>query len=152
DKMRNTTGILERKPIRDLRDALAAARGPDGRMLGKRILHVGDGSTAVRTDAREIEKFDWRPLTLSGSILVDTFADWQRAVGSARDSADILFVSNYHNVFRDESRRVLVPPEEVMFWTESHSRIPVVGIGGYFVEDGGMLAIGASGFEQGQTA
>ena len=151
DKARNTTGILERKPLRDLRDALTAVRSGSGR-LGPRVLHVGDRSGSVLTDTVEIEKADWKPFRLLGSRLVDTFEEWQRVVDDAGTQADVLLVSNYHNVYRDASRISLVPPQEIVRWTETHSKIPVVGIGGFFVEEGGMLAIGASGFEQGDVA
>ena len=151
DKMANTTGILERKPVADLRDALAAARKA-GHQLGTRLWHLGDGSATVETDARQIEALDWAPFDLKGSTMVDTFDDWKAVVGLAQEKADILFVSNYHSVFKDVSKTEIVPPEEVMSWTEKNSKIPVVGIGGFFVEQGGMLAIAASGFEQGETA
>ena len=37
-------------------------------------------------------------------------------------------------------------------WTEANSSIPLIGTASFFVEDGGMFAIGPSGFEQGEVA
>ncbi len=39
-----------------------------------------------------------------------------------------------------------------MAWTEKASRIPVIGINSFNVEDGGMISIGVSPFEQGEVA
>ena len=103
------------------------------------------------TDTVEIEKADWGPFKLVGSRLVDSFEEWQRIVEGADAQSDVLLVSNYHNLYRDSSRLSLVPAQEVVRWTEDHSKIAVVGIGGFFVEEGGMFAIGASGFEQGDA-
>ena len=151
-KARNATGILERKPFADLRDALAAMRLAHGGPIGTRVLHLGDRSTSVLVDTVELESLEWAPLKLVGTRLADTEEEWRRVVEAAASEADVLLVSNYHNLYRDASRTTLVPPEQIVRWTETHSRIPIVGIGGFFVEDGGMFAVGASGFEQGNAA
>jgi ABC-type uncharacterized transport system substrate-binding protein len=134
--------------MNDLRDTLVAALIA-GKPFGHRILHMGDRSSSVLTDTVEIEKTEWAPFKLIGSRLTDNWDEWQRAVDAAQ--ADVLVVSNYRNVYKDPSRTEFVPPEEVVRWTEAHAKVPVVGINGAFVEDGGMLAVGASGFEQGDT-
>src|SRR5262249_2168450 len=53
---------------------------------------------------------------------------------------------------RSSNDRSLVPAREVMDWTAAHAPLPVVGVNSFFVEDGGMLAIATSPFEQGETA
>ena len=39
-----------------------------------------------------------------------------------------------------------------MAWTEINSPVPIIGGNGFYVEDGGMFAVGPSGFEQGTEA
>ena len=45
-----------------------------------------------------------------------------------------------------------VPPGEVMRWTEKNSPVPVIGIDIFNTEDGAMMSVGVSPFEQGNTA
>jgi len=65
--------------------------------------------------------------------------------------ADVLLISNYRAVYRKAGDTAVVPPREIMRWTEQNSAIPAVGMAGFFTDDGGMFAVGASGFEQGET-
>jgi ABC-type uncharacterized transport system substrate-binding protein len=148
---KNVTGIFERKPLHSLRDTLAELRDRNGNPVGRRIVHIGDRSGSVMEDSREIESMDWSPFRLAGSKHATTFDEWKRAVADASIAGDLILVSNYQTIRRKAGEEALVPPVEIMEWTESNSRIPVVGMGGFLVEDGGMLAIGASGFEQGEV-
>ena len=68
------------------------------------------------------------------------------------DTADLILVSNYHNVHETAGKQKLIAPHDVIMWTESNSRVPVVGMGAFLVEERGMFAVGASGFEQGEVA
>lgn len=148
----NTTGIFERKPMQDLRRALIDMRGPDGAAMGHRILQIGDQSESVAIDVREIEGFDWAPFNITESKLVSTFDDWKHAVLAAKSKADLILVSNYRNIYETAGKQKLVAPSTVMHWTEANAPVPVVGMGGFMVEEGGMFAVGASGFEQGEVA
>ena len=150
-KAANVTGIYERKPIIDLSRALAEMRGRDGEKLGTRIAHIGDLSDSVVQDKKEIDAFNWAPFKLVSSTLVTDFDEWRRAVKEAGAKADIIVLSNYQAVFRAGKDQDLFPPAELMKWTEENSPVPVVGLGGFMVEEGGMFAVGASGFEQGDT-
>ena len=147
----NAAGILERRSMLDLRDAILAMRR-SAAPLGARVMHLGDQSESVGLDSVEIEGFDWRPLKLVRSTRVATLAEWQGEVARAAGVADLILVSNYRNLRRKEGEPALVPPDEVVRWTEQHSPLPLVGVGGFFVEEGGMFAIGASGFEQGDVS
>lgn len=147
----NVTGIFERKPLHSLRDTLAELRDRDGNTIGRRIVHLGDRSGSVMEDSKEIEAADWSPFRLVGSIHAGTFDEWKRAVARASAEGDLILVSNYQSVLRAEGGKESVPPAEIVAWTEENSRVPVIGLGGFLVEDGGMLAIGASGFEQGDV-
>lgn len=151
DHAANVTGIYERKPLRNLRDALVVMRYKDGKPLGRRIAHIGDKSDSVIEDSKQIESMDWFPFRLVSSKRVVTFDEWKQAVKYASANADVIVVSNYHDISRSRDGKVPVPPGEIMAWTEANSKVPVVGMGGFMVDDGGMFAIGASGFEQGDT-
>lgn len=148
---KNVTGIFERKPLASLRSMLSEMRDREGNPLGKRIVHIGDRSSSVMEDSKEIEATDWSPFRLAASKHASTFDEWKRAVAAASAEGDLILISNYQNVLRQDAQEGFVPPAELIEWTESNSRIPVIGMGGFLVEDGGMLAIGASGFEQGDV-
>jgi hypothetical protein len=147
----NVTGIFERKPLHSLRDTLAELRDRNSAPIGRRIVHIGDRSGSVMEDSKEIEATDWTPFRLTASHHASTFDEWKRAVVHASAEGDLILVSNYQAILRADGGKEPVPPAEIVAWTEAHSRVPVVGLGGFLVEDGGMLAIGASGFEQGDV-
>jgi len=151
DKVSNATGIYERKPFDDLRRALLEMRTKEDAEMGRRILQLGDESDSVRTDVKEIAAFDWAPFEVTDSTLVSTFDRWKKAVMESKDKADIILISNYRNIYEDAGKQKLVSPTEIMKWTEANSPLPVVGMGGFMVEEGGMFAVGASGFEQGEV-
>lgn len=151
DKASNVTGIYERKPLNSLRGALAELRYTDGRRLGKRIYIIGDQSDSVIEDSKEIESVDWSPFKLVDLKMTSTYDEWKSAVGEASAKADVIVLANFQNVLRTRGEKTFVPPAEIVQWAEANSLIPVVGMGGYMVEAGGMLAIGASGFEQGDV-
>lgn len=123
----------------------------EGKPLGRRIAHIGDESSSVIEDSKIIETMDWSPFKLVSSRHVATFDEWKKAVMDASRGADVIVISNYHKILRKKGDKLPVPHSEVMKWTEEHSKVPVVGMGGFMVEDGGMFAVGASGFEQGET-
>ena len=151
-KVDNATGIFERKPLQDLRRALLEMRGPEDAQLGHRIMQLGDRSDSVQTDIKDIEAFDWAPFKVAASTQVSNFDDWKKAVLASKQNADLILISNYRNLFETAANGKLIAPAEVMKWTEANSPIPVVGMGGFMVEEGGMFAVGASGFEQGRIA
>lgn len=152
DKASNATGIVERKQLAALRDAIvdAGIRRPDGRP--PRLLVVGDTSESVKSDMTHIEHFDWKPLSVAGIRLAGTFEEWQAIIHSAGAEADVIITTNYRKLTRAKNSRELVPAAEVVGWSEANSPIPLIGTNGFYVEDGGMMAIGTSGYEQGEVA
>jgi hypothetical protein len=151
-KARNVTGILERKSLAELRQAMLAMRtSDDGKPLGRRIAHIGDRSASVRDDEKQLSAFNWSPISLMSSKLAGNFDEWKAAVEEAGAKADLIMISNYRALFRHGQSGPAVPPEEVMKWTIANSKVPMIGMAGFFVEDGGMFAVGVSGFEQGDV-
>ena len=148
----NVTGIFERKDLNALKEALQVFRWQRQGRGPLRLVHIGDNSSSVGYDDHHLHQFEWAPLILLPSQLVGTFDDWKKAVLAAQDRTDFIITTNYRKILRSTSDRSLVPPTEIVAWTLANSRVPVVGTNGFFVEDGGEVAIGTSPFEQGDVA
>jgi hypothetical protein len=148
----NVTGIFERKDFPALKEALLALRWQRTATGPLRVVHIGDTSNSVGHDDHHLREFDWTPIINLPSRKVDTFDDWKKAVLDAQGKTDFIITTNYRKISRSAADKTLVPPEDVVAWTVANSRVPLVGTNGFFVEDGGELAIGTSPFEQGEVA
>lgn len=148
----NVTGILERIPLDAMREALRSAAGLQALGRPIRVAYIGDRSETVDGDARQVRRYDWRPLQLGSVLQVDTWPEWQAGVLALAATHDVLLVSGYRRLRRSAADPSLVPAREVVAWTEAHSVRPVISFNGFYTEDGGMLAIGTSPYEQGEVA
>jgi hypothetical protein len=148
----NVTGILERIPLEAMREALLSAAGLAAPGRPPRVAYLGDRSETVDGDVAQVLRHDWGPVQLGRVQQVDTWPAWQAAVGALSAGHDVLLVSGYRGLRRSSTDPRLVPAPEVVAWTEQHSRVPVISFNGFFTEDGGMLAIGTSPYEQGEQA
>lgn len=154
DRATNVTGILERWPLDTIRqgiDQIFVAPRPAGADK-LRVRHIGDSSETVDFLAGQIASFDWGPHLAVTTVQPSTFAEWQQAIAAANDEADLVLFSLYHTLIGDGPQREVVPPREVMQWTQSNLRKPNVAGWGFSVEEGGMMAIGVSALEQGEEA
>jgi hypothetical protein len=152
DKANNVTGILERKPYGALKQTLLSISAARKRSQPIHILFLGDSSGSVRDDERYFSKFDWAPIQIEKPRLVKTFGEWKAAVDAApAEGVQFIITSNYRKLLRAEGRKELVPPHEVVSWTETNSKVPVIGTNVFYTEDGGMLSVGTSPFEQGEV-
>jgi hypothetical protein len=155
DKAVNATGILERKQwqaVKNLIEQSVRPRVPADRAV--RIAYVGDTSGSVKEDTAFLEAYDWSPYQLWRSRLVKTYDEWKDEVRLANEQADVLITTNYRRIQEtaDDPKR-LVDPAELVKWTEDATpKIPVIGTNGFYVEDGGMIALATSPFEQGEVA
>ena len=152
DHASNVTGILEREPLDALKETLLIAAQRNGIKLPLRIQIIGDRSEPVMVTEKFSRNYNWAPLLLQDSKLVNTYDEWQQAVLESAGKTDFLITSNYRTIARSKSDPTLVPASELVDWTESHSKAPVIGTNEFFAEDGGMLAIGISPYEQGEVA
>ncbi len=148
ENARNVTGILERIPLAALKECLQVS-SPQKTV---RLQFIGDHSTTVKLDDAYIQQFNWHPMQLQASKLVDTYDEWKQVVKDSAGKTDYLIISGYRKITRSASDHSLVPPKELMAWTESHSPVPLIGVNAFVSEEGGMLAIGTSGYEQGEVA
>jgi hypothetical protein len=154
DKAANVTGILERWPLDVIRQGIAQifVNGGSDRRGPLRIRHIGDASETVSFLAGQIHDFDWGPDLEVVTAQAKTFADWQQQITIAGADADIVLFSLYHTLLREGKENEVVPPGEVMRWTQQHLRKPNVAGWGFSVEEGAMMAIGVSALEQGEEA
>lgn len=148
DKADNITGVLERINYRAIKDILVQVL-PEGR---RRIMHISDASSTSEGIHNEIGGFDWSPLQFQDSRQVDTFEEWKQVIKAAEGKTDFLLLTHYHTLRRSAASEEVVPPQEVMKWTIENSSLPGISFWGFYVEDGGMMAVALSPYEQGEVA
>ena len=149
DQASNVTGIIERIPFDAFRDVFLEILPEDKR----RVVHISDSSPTSQGIYHELETVSWNPLELVASVRCDTLDQWKEAVQSAPTIGDVLLVTHYHTI-RESSDQgsPVVMPSKVMDWTRKNSALPTIGAWGFFVEDGGMMAVAVSPYEQGEEA
>lgn len=155
----NVTGILELRPLDGLRQTILSLedfrrkrQASYDKERAIRILYVIDSSNSVLGDKDYVDHFDWRPLEYVGSFVAKDWRAWKEVVLSSAARTDYIFVTNYRQLSRSGRDPRFVPANEVMTWTEEHSPVPVIGLQVFNVEDGAMLAVGQSPYEQGEVA
>ena len=152
EKANNVTGILERLPLAAMRETLSSVGNFKNLPHPVRIAFLGDKSATVTGDARQVENFDWSPHRFLGITQIKTFPEWKNEIKRLGEVADIILVTGYRGLIRSNEQPKLVPPTEVVNWTEENSTVPVFSGNGFYTEDGGMLSIGTSPYEQGEVA
>ncbi len=145
-RARNVTGVVERIPFRAVHEAFSLIN-PKGRFV-----HVCDDSETSKAIQAELEEFDWHPLKLVETKTCRLLSEWQEAIRVANQQADFLLVTHYHTIKADDDLTRTLPPMEVLAWTKNNIKVPMVGCWDFFVEDGGMLSVSVSPFEQGEVA
>lgn len=148
DKANNVTGILERLPFDSFKEVFMKIL-PENK---KRIVHLSDNSPSSKLLAEELNRYDWHPLELLGSIKIDSFSTWKEYVKENQDEADVLLISHYHTLKTRSEKQRIAEPEDVIAWTEKNTILPNIGCWSFFVQDGGMMAIAISGNEQGEES
>ncbi len=150
DQATNATGILERLPLAAIQEALGQATGFKALKRPLRLAYLGDASRSVEGDLKQLRNFAWAPMVLQSATQVKTWPEWQDQVRALAKTADVLLLTGYRNLKRSDQDARLVGPGEVVRWTDSNAGVPVISGNGFFVEDGGMLAVGTSPYEQGE--
>lgn len=146
DRASNATGMLERLPFKAFKEVFLQML-PQTR---RRVMHIADSSSTSMYIQKEVETLDWRPLILTETVLCETQDDWDRAVERANREADILFITHYHTI--KDKNGVVIEPRKIIQRTEPRLKIPAIGSWGFYVEDGGMMAVAVSPYEQGEVA
>lgn len=146
DKSSNVTGVIERIPFQEFREVFTQILPADKR----RIVHISDGSPTSHHIHKELETVEWGDLKLVASIQCDTIDEWMAGIKRAHQIGDILLVTHYHTI--KDRNGVIMKPRKVMEMTTPKLKIPDIGCWGFFVEDGGMMAVAVSPYEQGEVA
>lgn len=152
DKARNVTGILERMPLDAIKEFVMKVHESLGHKHAPRIIHITDISSAGEGNRNYLLNYNFYPVKLVESIQAFTFNDWKNAVKSAEGRADFLMFTNYHTIRRSREDQRIVPPKEIVEWTEQNTNLLTFNAWGFFVMDGGMMSIGVSPYEQGEVA
>jgi hypothetical protein len=159
DEAANVTGILERKPLEATKDTLlmmAQAEGfdlEDPNEIAPRLVFIGDNSFTVDAEIDSYSKFDWAPLEWIEPYRADNIEEWEAAIQKANKHADLIMISDIRQVRLEPGGKELALASDVMELTETTSDNPILSMARILVmEDGGMMSIAASGYEQGEIA
>jgi len=155
----NVTGIYERKPVAALKEAMILLSGAIGKDIAKgdtlRTALVADTTLSASRDGEFLDGYDWDPVQYAGSHYVEDFEEWKKTILKIATEVDYILVGGYRKLKqRPDSgpKEKYVQPPELMKWTEENSPVPVLGINVFNTEDGAMLSVGVSPYEQGGTA
>jgi len=157
----NVTGIREDVVLRPLFETISQSKGVDQEDQAKlRIYHLSDTSSYSASVVNRVRSFKWAPHELVSSQEYVFFEDWKKGILEANDSADLIYLTNYHTLKQspgpgsagEDVTLPSVPSKEVMRWALANSDLPIVGSWSFLVQDGGMLSMAMSGYEQGEVA
>ena len=154
---KNVTGILERKPVAAIKEVVQffTKNSPAGTVINSktpRVLFLADSSHSTERDAKFMAKFNWNPVNYVGVETASSFGQWKKKVKSMRSKTDFLLVGGYRKLHRSGPNSKFVPAKEVMQWTEKNSPVMVLGINFFNTDDGAMLSVGVSPYEQGEVS
>lgn len=145
---KNATGILERLNYNAVKDILLQVMPANHR----KIIHISDSSATSEGIHKEIADFNWAPLEFIDSIQCKTIDEWKKSIKDAENGkADFILFTHYHTILEKLDGNV-ISPKKIMQWTMENSTLPAVSFWGFYVEDGGMMAVALSPYEQGEIA
>ena len=147
----NVTGILEIMPLDQIQETILMLFHRKKTTDKIRIFCISDASPSAQSNRQQMLNFHWDKRIHLTTRTVTTFDEWKQALKNEEHRQDLLFFTNYHTLavpgVNPRNR-----PGYIIRWTLEHIRLPGMGGWGYFVEDGGMLAVGPSPYEQGEWA
>ena len=150
---KNVTGIFERKQLKAIKETLLTLEQQRTEPREHpRVGYLIDKSTSLKQGLPYFNAFDWGPLDFQGAITADSFEQWKQEIKNICKTADYLLIANYRKLVTSVNNSKTPLPKEVMSWTERHSPIPVIGVNVFNTEEGAMISVGVSPYEQGETA
>ncbi len=150
DHAANVTGILEGKQYEAVQELVTILRGEGQRPA--RLAYLSDRALSSDADVAGAAGFNWAPLDYLGAVQVADFAGWQREIAKLSGRIDYLLVSGYRKLPYGPGRHDFVPPAAVMAWTNAHLGVPAIGLNVFNSQDGAMISVGVSPYEQGEVA
>lgn len=150
EQANNVTGIRERKQFKAVQEMLTSL----GQQLGHpaRLAHLADKAFSSSADSVEAAKFAWSPQVYVGSFQVADFPAWQKKALELSGQVDFLLVSGYRQLPYGDGSKGFVPPEQVLAWTLAQVEAPIIGLNVFNSQDGAMISLGVSPYEQGEVA
>ncbi|MDD9303399.1 MAG: hypothetical protein HUK40_14090 [Desulfobacter sp.] len=149
----NVTGIFERKQLNAVKETILAFESKKTHpKADPSLLYILETSSSLQKGRSVIDQYDWDPIHYKGSVMADHFEDWKEIVKGNGSRVDYFIVANYRRLPVSEDNPNYADPKAVMAWTEKNALPPVIGINAFNVEDGAMISIGVSPFEQGEVA
>lgn len=153
DKARNVIGVKSALPLQIINDLLLTNIDLGNFSNNVKVTFVGDQSPVtdeIMDSLRTSHK--WHNVRLQKDKKMKTFDEWKQIILSIKGKQDVILVTHYENLERSAEDIKLVPPREVAKWTSANAKVPLIGLSGAFVRDGGGIAIAPSGIEQGERA
>ena len=158
-KANNVYGIKENLVLEPLRETLNQYQLKLDTSKPIKIAHLSDWSSFSQSVTQSVRGYDWTPHDLVFSIECKTFDEWKSGLKRANREADIVFITNYHTLMPASETTTssnasvqTVKGPDVIQWASDNVEIPMFGAWGFLVEDGGMMSLSVSPFEQGETA
>ena len=149
----NVTGIFERKQLTAVKEAILALESKKAvPNPTPSVTYVVDPSPSLARGLPHIRAFDWAPVKFKAAVIAKDYPDWKETIMAHGSRSDYLLVANYRKLHMDGPDSPYADPAQVMAWTDRASAAPVIGINSFNVEDGAMISIGVSPFEQGEEA
>jgi hypothetical protein len=152
----NIGGITERMDIAALKDTLEKIKVGLGKTSMKIVLPVDNSITSKLNIENSFKTLAQRLAPLNIEVehkSAGTLAQWKANIEQANKEADLVLFTLYHTVRCDSGPKAkLIAPPDLVKWTLANTKLPVMGAWGFFVEDGGLLSIGVSPFEQGTVS
>jgi hypothetical protein len=151
EEARNTASVFSHVPtqaIKELIPLLVPHKHPTDQI---KIILLGDNSSLAKILKEAFIKTDWTPYNLIDLVTVNTFEDWKETILSLEGKVDLLIISDYKNIYTDDSLMNLKDPQEIISWTLNNITLPAIGLVDSFVQDSGDLALTASPLGQGET-
>jgi len=138
----NISGILERFPY-EHSFTLTRRIMPDR----KKLVMLSDMSPSgifvkQAFDNRYMKKIKKPQLEVLASLQFKTYKEWQEAVLSYQDKADLFGIMTYHQLL-DEMGNV-VPSDEVAKWMIKNNKVPEIGFLMFHAEDFCLSVVGVS--------
>lgn len=151
----NVTGVLEHRPLAAIKEVLIQLHRLDQPYAqtqpAPKVLFLTENSTSGRNHAALLAQQNWRGIDYRGAKRVDSYAKWQQFIRAQSAHYDYLLVATYRQL-RD-AHGANVDPSEVAAWTQLHSRSRgILGMSVLNAQDGILLSVGVSPYEQGATA
>lgn len=143
----NVTGVLERPHFNE---SLAFFKRfyPDA----EKVVFISDDSSTSRAVIAYLKTLPPGAMEVADYVMPTTFDAWKSTVEAYGHQVDALVVYTYHTVKADAQAKTSMTPRDVMAWTAENSRLPIIGLLVFSVDDGSLCGVLESGVEQGQLA